>query len=118
MAIQRYRDPRAAIDWLEVAFGFERHAVHEVDGVVQHAELRFGSGMVMLGPREPEDASADAPSDGVYVIVEDIDTHCERARAVGAEIVREPADQEYGSRDYQAFDLEGHLWSFGTYRPS
>jgi uncharacterized glyoxalase superfamily protein PhnB len=39
------------------------------------------------------------------------------ARAAGAEIVREPEDQDYGSRDYGARDFEGNIWSFGTYRP-
>jgi uncharacterized glyoxalase superfamily protein PhnB len=119
IAIVRYRDPRGAIDWLGRAFGFEPHAVHEVDGAVQHAELRWGSGIVMLGGRDAGDTSADPrSSEGVYVVVEDADAHCERARAAGAKIVVEPTDQDYGSRDYQALDPEGHLWSFGTYRPS
>jgi uncharacterized glyoxalase superfamily protein PhnB len=54
----------------------------------------------------------------LYVVVEDVDAHYERAVAAGAEIVMEPADQDYGSRDYSCHDLEGNLWSFGTYRPS
>jgi uncharacterized glyoxalase superfamily protein PhnB len=29
----------------------------------------------------------------------------------------EPTDQDYGSRDYMAQDLEGNVWSFGTYTP-
>ena len=41
-----------------------------------------------------------------------IDAHCERARAAGAVIVREPADQFYGDRVYAARDPEGHVWSF------
>jgi hypothetical protein len=54
-------------------------------------------------------------SQGVYVIVgEEIDGHYERARAAGAEIVRELHDTDYGSRDYMARDSEGNLWSFGT----
>ena len=46
----RYQDPKAMIDWLERAFGFKEHAVHEDDnGTVVHAEVTFGSGMFMLG---------------------------------------------------------------------
>jgi uncharacterized glyoxalase superfamily protein PhnB len=120
-----YRDPHAAIDWLERAFGFERHAVHEQDGVVRHAEMRVGSnGMIMLGaPREnpyglttPREAGGLTSS--VYVIVEDPDAHYERAVAAGAEIVQELTDQDYGSRDYSARDPEGYVWHFGTYRPA
>jgi uncharacterized glyoxalase superfamily protein PhnB len=32
--------------------------------------------------------------------------------------VREPTDEEYGGRGYSCFDLEGQLWSFGTYQPT
>ena len=50
--VLRYTDPRAAIDWLGVAFGFHVHAVHEApDGTVAHAELIFDHGMVMIGRR-------------------------------------------------------------------
>jgi uncharacterized glyoxalase superfamily protein PhnB len=54
---------------------------------------------------------------GVYVIVDDIDEHYERARNAGAEIVRPLADTDYGSREYMARDPEGNIWSVGTYRP-
>lgn len=126
----RYRDAPAAIDWLQRAFGFERHAVYEDPddpAIVHHAELRFGSGMLMLGSaREslgPEwavltPAQAGGSTGAIYAIVDDPDAHCAHARAAGAEILREPTDQSYGSRDYMARDPEGHVWSFGTYRPA
>jgi uncharacterized glyoxalase superfamily protein PhnB len=53
----------------------------------------------------------------IYVVVTDPDRHYERARAAGAEIVRELTDQPYGSREYSARDPEGNQWSFGTYDP-
>src|SRR5204862_7272648 len=59
----------------------------------------------------------DAAKQGVYVYVEDVDAHYARAKAAGAEIVMELEDTDYGSRGYSVRDLEGHLWSFGTYRP-
>ncbi|HZD26793.1 MAG TPA: glyoxalase, partial [Alphaproteobacteria bacterium] len=69
----RYRDPAAAIDWLCGAFGFERHLmVPDGDGGVAHAQLRFGNGMVMLGPindneygrliRQPDEIGAETQS--------------------------------------------------------
>ena len=45
------------------------------------------------------------------------DAHYAAATSAGAEIVRELANTEYGSREYSARDLDGHLWSFGTYHP-
>ncbi|MEO8115031.1 MAG: VOC family protein [Phenylobacterium sp.] len=44
---------------------------------------------------------------------EGLDAHCERARAAGASIAREPATQPYGDRVYTCTDLEDHSWSFG-----
>ena len=118
--VLQYRDAHAAIDWLERAFGLERHAVHETpDGTVGHAELRHGDGMIMLGSASPDGGrfGDHAGQEWIYLVVEDADAHHEQAVAAGAEIVMEPTDQDYGSRDYSARDLEGNLWSFGTYRP-
>jgi uncharacterized glyoxalase superfamily protein PhnB len=107
-----YRDPDSAIEFLVQAFGAEPHAVHrDGDGRVRHAELRVGNGMVMLGQAET------ARGGDVYVVVPDPDAHCSRARRAGAEIVREPNDTDYDSREYGARDPEGLAWHFGTYQP-
>lgn len=115
-----YRDARAAIAWLERAFGFARMAVHpEEEGPVVHAELAFGGGVLMLSTLEEKDAALpkrrfNAP----YVYVTDPDAHHARAVAAGAEVTRELQDTDYGSREYCARDPEGNEWSFGTYRPA
>ncbi|HEX8086814.1 MAG TPA: VOC family protein [Solirubrobacteraceae bacterium] len=115
------RDARAEIEFLERAFGFERKAVYEGDGGrIQHAELRLGDGLVMLGDTNDGEWAKLAPPPGstaVYIAVDEVDALCARAREAGAEIVYGPRDQEYGSRDFTARDPEGNLWSFGTYRP-
>lgn len=116
----KYRDGRAAVDWLVKAFGFETKVVHPgPNGTVGHAELGIGPGIVMLGTKSAPDAKnpwSDATA-GIYVYVEDIDAHYARSRLAGAEIVRPLAETEYESREYSARDPEGNLWSFGTYRP-
>ena len=119
----RYNDAHAAIDHLVKAFGFTKRAVHEDDnGVVQHAQLAYGDGMIMLGdaPREPDSNRLDMPIGGgsVYIVIDDPDAHHERAKTAGVKIRRELRDEDYGSRGYTAEDPEGNLWSFGTYRPS
>ena len=118
-----YRDPRAAIGWLEKAFGFEpRVIVDGPDGGIAHSELVFGTGIVgvageahggpMAGARSP--ASLDSHyTQSLYVFVPDVEAHCARARAAGAKIVREPETAHYGDRIYGARDPEGHLWFFG-----
>ncbi|MEJ1158320.1 VOC family protein [Prosthecomicrobium sp. N25] len=116
----KFRDAPAAVDWLERAFGFARRAVHpDGGGGIAHAELALGNGVVMFGstrPADPADPWSTADM-GIYVAVDDIDAHYARAMAAGAEIVRPLAATSYGAREYSARDLDGHLWSFGTYRP-
>ncbi len=119
----RYRDARGAIRWLCDAFGFvELFAVPEAGQVVRHAQLRFGSNVIMLGSVRPDDGITSPDEIGIStqalcVYVDDVDTHFSRARSAGAEIIDPPEDTEYGSREYRARDLEGHIWMFGTYRP-
>ncbi|MEV0667573.1 VOC family protein [Actinomadura luteofluorescens] len=107
----RSADPARTLDWLEKAFGFEPVDVHKDDeGTIVHAEMRYDTGLIMFG------AAATARA-AVYVAIDDPDAHHARAKAAGAEIFRELTDQDYGSRDYAARDLDGNEWYFGTYRP-
>ncbi|MFE5817466.1 VOC family protein [Streptomyces sp. NPDC056479] len=118
----RYADAKAAIKQLTEAFGFTELAVYEgEDGSVAHAELAQGLGAVMLGSKGTgsvfDKAMQKEGPTGVYVVVDDVDAHHRRAVEHGAEILMPPTDQDYGSRDYMARDLEGNVWSFGTYAP-
>jgi uncharacterized glyoxalase superfamily protein PhnB len=122
-----YDDAKAAIATLKDAFGFREVAVYEGDdGRVLHAELAFGSGVVMLGSKGREGVfakvMAQAGPSGCYVVVPGgpsaIDAHHARAAEHGVEILMPPTDQDYGSRDYMARDAEGNVWSFGTYEPA
>jgi uncharacterized glyoxalase superfamily protein PhnB len=120
----RYADAPAAVDWLCDAFGLERQlVVPGEEGRIAHAELVHQNGMVMLGSTRDDvlgmktARELGAANQGIYVVIDDADAHFERARAAGAEIVQEPADQDYGSREYICRDPEGNVWSFGTYRP-
>jgi uncharacterized glyoxalase superfamily protein PhnB len=118
--VLRYEDAHAAMDFLERAFGFERHAVYDGEnGAVAHAELKLGDEFVMLGSTNEGDErfNQGAGRYSLYVVVDDPDAHFARAKDAGADIERELTDQDYGSREYTARDPEGNLWSFGTYRP-
>jgi uncharacterized glyoxalase superfamily protein PhnB len=115
-----YRDPEAAIDFLTKAFGFTlRFAHRDEGGQVQHAQLGLGDSTLMLGPARAMFGSA-SPSDlhalhtSVWCYVPDVDAHCATARANGATIRREPQDQPYGVREYDALDPEGQEWYFVT----
>jgi uncharacterized glyoxalase superfamily protein PhnB len=115
-----YQDPKAALAWLEKAFGFEkRMVITDDEGNVGHAEMGFGNGYFMVGgewadwARSPRSVGG-ANTQGLHVQIErDIDAHCDRARAAGAVIQQEPEDQFYGDRTYRAVDPEGHVWTFG-----
>ncbi len=120
----RYDDCPAAMEFLQKAFGAELVANYGgPDGKVAHAELRFGSGIVMTGStREPRsrtpEGNVDKIEHGIYIAVEDIEALFERARAAGATMVRPLEDTDYGSREFSALDPEGYWWSFGTFHPA
>jgi uncharacterized glyoxalase superfamily protein PhnB len=127
--VLRYRDAPTAIDWLCSVFSFVKHLVvlHE-DGSVAHAQLSFGSGMVMLSsvPKTESafsrlmtqpDELGGAQTQTTYVIVTDVDAVYAKAQAVGAKIATVIRDEDYGGRGFSCYDVEGHLWSFGSYDP-
>lgn len=111
-----YEDVAGALDWLGRAFGFkETLRFTNEAGDVNHAEAWLGDGAIYLGDpgedyRNPKRLGQETV--GLYVLVDDVDAHYERAKAAGAEIVEEPTDQEYGDRRYTARDPEGHHWFF------
>ena len=114
----RYQDPAKGIRFLTEAFGFTEHMVaEEPKGNIVHAQLAWGTGLVMLGPSSGGADPFDLGPTSIYLAVDDPDAHHDRAVAAGAEIVMPLTDQDYGSREYAARDPEGNVWCFGTYRP-
>jgi uncharacterized glyoxalase superfamily protein PhnB len=120
-----YEDPRKAIDWLCDAFGFEVRLLVEGDGgSVEHSELTFGEGLVMVSGTRPEKypymrtpKQAGGNTQNMMVYVDDVEAHCRRARAAGAEILSEPSVHDYGpeywtDRGYECRDPGGHHWWF------
>lgn len=111
-----YEDPAAALDWLARAFGFRerfRHVVEE--GRIDHAEMEFENGMIMLARPGSEYRSPRRLGGAtvvIHVYVDDIHSHVARAREAGATIVSEPTKKPYGTIQYAAEDPEGHVWLF------
>ena len=112
-----YEDVADALVWLGEAFGFrERMRMRGPDGHTRHAEMDVATdGVILMGCPGPEYRNPKrlgARTSTLYIQVDDVDAHCARARAAGASIIEEPANQEYGDRRYAAEDPEGHRWYF------
>ena len=124
-----YEDPSRAIDWLCRVFGFEiRIRIEGENGSVEHSELEYGQGLVMVSgvqakPGKPwtyrtsPRALSGANTQSMMVFVDDVEAHCAAARAEGAKVISEPTTSDYGpnywtDRTYEAEDLEGHHWWF------
>ena len=127
-----YDDAETAIDWLCNAFGFMvRLKVAGEDGSIVHSELEYGDGLIMVGQTGRADEGKNAWQSGqaspkavgqrntqsLCVYVDDVDAHCERARAAGAEVYREPTTTDYGDKYWTdrtcgVRDPEGHMWWF------
>ena len=111
-----YEDGAGALEWLSRAFGFDEVLRFTGDeGYVTHAEMRLGGASIYMGDpgeqyKNPKRLGQETV--GIYVLVDDVDAHYDRAKAAGAAILAEPADQDYGDRRYTARDPEGHHWYF------
>ena len=114
-----YVNPKAALDFLQRAFGFELDMLIEDEaGNLAHSQMAYGEGRIMVGNewsadhKSPRSIGNKCTQTVHMHMTENIDAHCERARGAGAEIIAEPETQFYGDRTYRARDPEGHIWTF------
>jgi uncharacterized glyoxalase superfamily protein PhnB len=116
-------DAKAEIAWLTKAFGFEpRLIVEGDDGSIVHSELVFGEAVICVGqtgrrPWYKSPRSAGGNTAALFMYIDDVDAHCARAEAAGAEITDRPEVHDYGDdywadRSYGCVDPEGHHWWF------
>jgi uncharacterized glyoxalase superfamily protein PhnB len=113
----RYRNVDGAITWLCNAFGFEqRNIVKEDDGTIRHAQLIYGTDMIILLPASPSDTNGHRETQSLYFVVDDAEKHCRVARAAGADVL-ENGEYAFGGRGYSCRDPEGYIWHFGTLNP-
>lgn len=120
----RFNDAAAMIAWMTDIIGFTvLDRFENPDGRIGHAELAFGSAIIMCG-----DARDDAfgkmvgmPGEqggkALYLGVDDVDALFARVQASGVTIEEGLVDRDYGSREFICRDLENNVWCFGTYRP-
>lgn len=114
-----YQNPRAAIDFIRDAFGFELDfLIEDEGGNLVHSQMVHGDGRIMVGTewsdnhKSPKSVGMICTQTVHVQLTEDVDAHCENARKTGAEIMAEPETQFYGDRTYRARDPEGHIWTF------
>jgi len=124
----RYRNAMAMIEWLCKAFGFEKQAVFAgADGVVMHAQLTFGNGMIMIGSvnngtpaskllKQPDEIGG-AETQTPYLVVADIDAIYASAKTGGAKIVFDLEKRDFGGKTFSCTDPEGHVWHIGSLDP-
>jgi len=122
-----YRKAPEMIEWLCKVFGFRKHAIYPgPDNTIQHSELTFGGGMIMIGSMNDgpfrkytkhPDELAGAGTTSMNLVVEDADALYARAKAAGAKILFDIEDKHYGGRGFTCADPEGYIWNVGTYDP-
>jgi uncharacterized glyoxalase superfamily protein PhnB len=121
----KYLRPRAAVEFLTEAFGFDRHFVVEGDdGEVEHAQVRVGGNLIFLsrdrdddryGLHSPQALKGSTQNLCIYVPDAQLDDHQARAAAAGAGIVNPIHDSLAGVREYSCTDPESHVWTFSSY---
>jgi uncharacterized glyoxalase superfamily protein PhnB len=112
-----YADVSQAIGWLCRAFGFTERLRIERDGIINHAQLAFAEGAIMLGGQGGSYRAPQGDEVFAYVLVsvDDVDRHYQHAKECGADVVRPPADMPFGERAYTARDPGGHWWTFSQH---
>lgn len=112
-----YEDVSGALKFLSKAFGFRKHGRTTLgpDGKLNHAAMKLGDDLIMMGcpgSKYKNPKRLGQATQSLYVNVDNIDKHFERARKAGATILEEPEDTFYGHRRYGVEDPEGHQWYF------
>jgi len=105
-----YPDVRAAVAWLESAFGFEERVRV---GDAHRAQLRVGAdGAVIVADVRGDQVAPNANivTHILKVRVPDVDTAFARVRDLGARVLDEPTTHEYGERSCVVEDIGGHRW--------
>ena len=113
-------DPDAALAFYRDTLGLEaRNDVAREDfrWITVGAASQPGVGIVLTNYLNGSPADRDALAalvakgalNGVHFNTDDLDASFEKLRAAGAEIVQEPADQPWGTRDCAVRDPSGNL---------
>ncbi|NMG38787.1 glyoxalase [Chelativorans sp. ZYF759] len=119
----RYQDALSVLDWFTDILGFEVREKHIEDGRLGHAELAFGSSMIMMGEAAEDFFGGIVGQPGheggkaTYVAIDDIDALFARVEASGVAIEQGLTERPYGSREFICRDPGGNVWCFGTYWP-
>lgn len=106
-------DAHRQLDFLTRVFGATlAHRYDAPDGDVQHAEVRIGESMIMIGGAGGQWSPIPA---AINVYTENVDATYQRALDAGATSVTAPADQFYGDRSATVKDLNGNTWFITTH---
>src|SRR5579862_5035804 len=111
-----YQNLGEAMAWLTTAFGFVEH--YRYGNGPSGGQMWVGKAAIQVrqaaaGERTP--AQLGYGTQSLTVFIDDVDAHCERAKAAGAKIVEEPHETAYGEYQYGAEDLDGHHWLFSRH---
>ncbi|MBY6155612.1 VOC family protein [Vannielia litorea] len=116
----RFTDADAMHRWFTGTLGFTELMRTPETGTIEHAELAFGSSVIMIGQARDDAFAAKSPPPGgsvTYIAVDDPDALHATVVTSGTEIVEPPTDRDYPSREFIARDPDGNLWCFGTWYP-
>lgn len=102
------------IEFLRQAFGAEESYRSTMpDGTVNHAAVRIGDSMVMMGQANEQ---YPAMPTMLYLYVPDVDATYQQALQAGGVSVRELKDEVYGDRVGAVKDANDHQWWIATHK--
>jgi uncharacterized glyoxalase superfamily protein PhnB len=112
------KDVDGLIDFVKSTFGgILTGQIRQPDGRIEHAELRIGDAVLMIGPPQVDALipSAEHQRPGTfYVFVPDVDDTCRKASDRGARVLEPPTERFYGDRVAEIRDPYGNRWWIAT----
>ena len=103
-------DVEAAVVWYRDALGFEAYFINRDDSAeTSYACLLRDQVSVHLVLKDEAARGTGGPITTQFVIDSDIDEYFKDVTVEGARVLREPADQHWGSRDFIIADPDGNV---------
>ena len=85
------------------------------DKSIQHAEIKIGDSVIMMGEPSPIVPEIKPMTCGMYLYVEHCDVVYEKAIKLGAHSISEPQDYPHGDRYAEIIDFAGNIWWIVTH---